>query len=548
MGARFKLSTKMFFLAVTIVICISSIFLYIYPKVKQRFIQDKYQKTREVVETAWGILDFCEKQVEAKKLSPAEGKQLAIDEIKNLRYGKDEYFWIIDMVPRMVMHPIIPSLDGKDMSHVKDPTGKILNVEMVNVVKKKGAGFVEYEWPKPGSTKPVPKVAYVKGFAKWGWIVCSGIYLDDMYAQINRLLYLILGALTLVTLGCVLLSYVMSISISRPVIGIIDELNQAADRVSEGSSQLSSAGQSLAEGVSEQAAGIEETSSTMEEMASMTKRNAQNARRADTMMRDTSQTVDEVKSAMSDLKQSMNDISQASQETAKIIKTIDEIAFQTNLLALNAAVEAARAGEAGAGFAVVADEVRNLAMRAADSAKNTADLIEGTVNKIKAGSDVVIRTNGTFEKMADGARKIGELLADIASASEEQSQGISEINSSIAQMDKIVQQNAAIAEESASSAQAMHSEAAAMHQSVGRLALVVYGNAAEGAKTKASYDKRELGTIGKPLAARPLRPVSGPSTASHGPKQGNGHFGGKQPSSEAAETIPFDSDKQMEDF
>ncbi|MGC9194617.1 MAG: methyl-accepting chemotaxis protein [Syntrophobacteraceae bacterium] len=482
MGERFKLSTKMFFVAVTIVVCISSIFLYIYPKVRQRIIQDKYQKTREVVETAWCILDFYEKQVEAKKLSLVDAKQLACDEIKDLRYGKDEYFWIIDMLPRMVMHPIIPSLDGKDMRNVKDPTGKILNVEMVNVVKKKGAGFVEYEWPKPGSVKPVPKVAYVKGFPKWGWIVCSGIYLDDMYADVNRLLYLILGAVALVTLGCILLSYVMSISISRPVIGIIGELNQAADRVSQGSSQLSSAGQSLAEGVSEQAAGIEETSSTMEEMASMTKRNAENARRADTMMQETSQTVDEVNSAMLDLTRSMSEISQASEETAKIIKTIDEIAFQTNLLALNAAVEAARAGEAGAGFAVVADEVRNLAMRAADSAKNTADLLEGTVKKIKAGSEVVTRANGSFEKMAEGAKKIGELLGDIAKASEEQSLGISEINTNIAQMDKIVQKNAAIAEESASSAQEMHSEAAGMHQSVGKLACLVFGNTARAEK------------------------------------------------------------------
>ena len=265
-------------------------------------------------------------------------------------------------------------------------------------------------------------------------------------------------------------------SVTKPVNRIIEGLSDGSEQVASASSQVSSASQSLAEGASEQAAGLEETSSSIEEMASMTKQNAGNANQANTVMTEASQVVNEANRAMVELTGSMKEITTASEETAKIIKTIDEIAFQTNLLALNAAVEAARAGEAGAGFAVVADEVRNLALRASDAAKNTANLIEGSVKKIKHGSDLATRTNEAFSKVASYAKKVGELVGEISAASNEQSQGVEQINKAMAEMDRVVQKNAASAEESASAAEEMNAQAEQMREFVSELVVVVEGS------------------------------------------------------------------------
>jgi len=239
----------------------------------------------------------------------------------------------------------------------------------------------------------------------------------------------------------------------------LGQATSAADQVGSASAQVASSSQALAEGSAEQAASLEETTSSLEEMSSMTKQNADNANQADNLMQEANQIVERAEGSMGDVIKSMEDISQASEETQKIIKTIDEIAFQTNLLALNAAVEAARAGEAGAGFAVVADEVRNLAMRAAEAAKNTADLIEGTVKRVNAGSDLVTKTNEAFDEVAKSAAKVGELVGEIAAASNEQAKGIEQVNQGMAEMDKVTQQNAANAEESSSASEEMTAQA-----------------------------------------------------------------------------------------
>ena len=272
-----------------------------------------------------------------------------------------------------------------------------------------------------------------------------------------RLLMLILGGIAVLLAGFI--AVLITRSITKPLTEISQGITEGSNQIASAAGEVSSASQSLAEGASEQAAGLEETSSSMEEMSSMTRQNADNASQANNLMGETTQVVDEAYQSMKELIGSMSEISQASEETGKIIKTIDEIAFQTNLLALNAAVEAARAGEAGAGFAVVADEVRNLAMRAADAAKNTSNLIENTVKKVKQGSEIVARTNEAFGKVASGSKKAGQLIGEITAASQEQAQGIGQVSKAIAEMDRVVQQNAANAEESASASEEMNAQA-----------------------------------------------------------------------------------------
>jgi methyl-accepting chemotaxis protein len=318
-------------------------------------------------------------------------------------------------------------------------------------------------------------------------------------------------------------------SITKPINRVVEGLTEGAEQVASASAQVSSASQSLAEGASEQAAGIQETSSSIEEMASMTKKNAESANQANNLMMQTSQVVDEANKAMKELINSMNEISTTSEETAKIIKTIDEIAFQTNLLALNAAVEAARAGEAGAGFAVVADEVRNLAMRAAEAAKNTASLIEESVKKIKNGSQIVSKTNEAFEKVAVSSKKVAELMAEIAAASQEQSQGIEQINKAVAEMDKVVQKNAASAEESASAAEEMNAQAETLKGFVEELTALVGrrdGNGWVGTKEAVGqrFEVKKIGGNGGKHLEKVVSKIGGLAKA----KKDNGKFANKE--------------------
>jgi len=294
---------------------------------------------------------------------------------------------------------------------------------------------------------------------------------DSETSKKNGITILVVLTIAAVVIG-VLLSFFIATGITKLLNIIVEELNNGASQVTFSSSQISSSSRQLAEDSSEQAASIEETSSSLEEMSSMTKQNADSAGQADNLMKEANLVVGQANNSMNELTSSMEEISKASEETSKIIKTIDEIAFQTNLLALNAAVEAARAGEAGAGFAVVADEVRNLAMRAADAARNTADLIEGTVKKVGDGSGLVSRTNEAFAQVAESAKKVGELVGEISTASNEQAKGIEQVNKTVIEMDKLVQQNAASAEESASAANEMNIQAEHMKASVDELAVL----------------------------------------------------------------------------
>jgi methyl-accepting chemotaxis protein len=249
----------------------------------------------------------------------------------------------------------------------------------------------------------------------------------------------------------------------------------------------------------------------------MTKQNAGNAGQADGLMKQVEQFVAQSNDSIGKLSASMQEITRASEETQKIVKTIDEISFQTNLLALNAAVEAARAGEAGAGFAVVAEEVRNLAKRAAESARNTAGLIDGTIKKVKEGSGLMSVTHESFTKVAGSATQVAELLAEIATASREQSQGIDQVNKAVGDVDKVTQQNAANAEESAAASEELATQADQMKVMVNELLTLIGGNAGtrKGLQAKAaSGQAKDSAPAGRgPVAAARAKQASVPKAA-----------------------------------
>lgn len=276
----------------------------------------------------------------------------------------------------------------------------------------------------------------------------------------------------------IVISFVIVRGVNRALNRLSGTLGEGSAQVAAAASQVAGSSQSLAQGASEQAAALEETTSSLEEMSSMTRKNAETAQQAAALSDHATASADQSQKAMGRMSQAIQEIEKSAAETAKIIKVIDEIAFQTNLLALNAAVEAARAGEAGKGFAVVAEEVRNLAMRSAEAARNTAAMIEGSINNAKNGVSISAEVAGTLDEINSAAKKMSELVNEIAAASREQAQGISQVNSAVGQMDKVTQSSAANAEESAAAAEELSSQSEQMATIVSELVALVGGAAA----------------------------------------------------------------------
>ncbi len=489
MKTKLKLSTRIILLGVAIIVCYSAAFGSYVVKLRGVMYHAKQVKTQHVVEAAWGALDYYVQQAKSNAMPLAEAKAKAKEAVKILRYDKDGYFWINDLESRMVMHPLKPELDGKDMSQDQDADGKRYIVAFVDVCRTNGAGVVEYTFAKPGVTGPVPKTSFVKLVPEWGWVIGSGVYLDDVQAEVRSIILNVLLVSAIITFVGLALCIWMARSISRPILEAVLTLSQGAEESASAADHISTASQSLAEGASEQAASLEETSSSLEEMSSMTKRNAESASQCNALMGEAKEAVGDMTRATEEMTQAIAQIKASSDETAKIIKTIDEIAFQTNILALNAAVEAARAGEAGAGFAVVADEVRNLAQRCAQAARETAAKLEESTTKADLGVSVANRVTDSLQRTTVNSAKVAHLVAEIAAACQEQAEGISQVNIAISQMDKVTQSNAANAEESASAAEELNAQATTLTGAVAGLQQLVGANANAPAKERATNPK-----------------------------------------------------------
>lgn len=344
------------------------------------------------------------------------------------------------------------------------------------------------------------------------------------------------------TLIAVFLAFIITLGITKPINRIIETLKNGADQTAAAAGQVSSASQQLSQGATEQASSLEETSSSLDEMNSMTRQNADSANTANKLSQEARSAAEDGNKAMGEMQKAMGAINESADKIAKIIKTIEEIAFQTNLLALNAAVEAARAGEHGKGFAVVAEEVRNLAKRSAEAARNTADLIQDSISKAKNGSEIATRAGESLGKIVDGAKKVADIISEISAASKEQAEGIGQVTNAVSQMDQVTQQNASSAEESAAAAEELSSQAESLQQTVQELQQVI-GGAGSTQLThtaKIAGPERRTPKIGTTVHQKPQHAQAPGKSATHktsGPKVAR-----------PEEVIPLDDDEKLKEF
>ena len=496
----------------TITMLMLGVMFYIIPFMEHHLLEEKQLATKAVVEVASSIIASLQEDVKNGKITAEQAKGEALKQIRFLKYHGNEYFWVMDSEPKILTHGVTENLIGKNVGDIKDPNGKNLFVEMVKAVKDKEATLFTYQWPKPGVTKPVDKISYLQLNKEWDWIVGSGIYVDDVEAEVATMRWQILGGTFLLSIVIITSAWLVSrrikkaldkaISVSERIAGgdltgeididsqdetghllkslkemnqglakIVGEVRTGADSIAIATEQIAAGNTDLSQRTEEQASSLEETASSMEELTSTVKQNADNAQQANQLAISASGVAVKGGDVINKVVDTMKSITDSSRKISDIIGVIDGIAFQTNILALNAAVEAARAGEQGRGFAVVAAEVRSLAQRSAAAAKEIKTLIGDSVNKVQDGSKLVEEAGNTTQEIVTSIKRVTDIMAEISAASLEQSSGIEQVNTAITQMDDVTQQNAALVEQAAAAAESLEEQAQQMVQVVTRFKL-----------------------------------------------------------------------------
>ncbi|MET0125479.1 MAG: methyl-accepting chemotaxis protein [Pseudomonas caspiana] len=445
----------------------------------------KAEKTMHVVQSASGILEYYQGLETAGALSRDAAQKQALDAIRGMRYNKDDYFWINDMRPVMIMHPMNAKLVGQDLSAIKDPDGFAVFNEMVAVAKEKGAGMIQYRWPKPGASEPVRKISYVKLFAPWGWILGSGVYVDDVKAEFQQqTINAALFSLAIIAVMA-LLVILIARSIVRPLRdsvqamadiasgesdltrsletqgndevtqlarhfnaftaklrGVVIQLQASANGLEKASSDLGSNAEQAQARSQQQSQQMELVATAVNEVTYGVQDVAKNAEHAANEMRDAEsqahqgqvnidsslRQIDHLSGTINQAVDVIRTLSSESTQIGGVLEVISSIAEQTNLLALNAAIEAARAGEQGRGFAVVADEVRLLAQRTQKSTAEIQSMIERLQTHSDAAVKVIADSSRSSQLTIEQANQAGQSLTSISQAL----RNLNSLNASIA--------------------------------------------------------------------------------------------------------------------
>ncbi|POA20807.1 methyl-accepting chemotaxis protein [Pseudomonas sp. FW300-N1A1] len=480
-----SISRRLWLILVVAVLMLLTLGVLMLKQIHDDLYQAKAQKTQHVVQAASGILGYYHELEKAGTLTRDAAQKQALSVVRGLRYDQSDYFWINDLTPVMVMHPTNPKLDGQNLSAVKDPDGFALFNEMVAIARAKGAGMVDYRWPKPGASTPVQKTSYVKLFEPWGWVIGSGVYIDDMQVEFRSQVWeASLVGLSIAVLMA-LLVMLISRSIVRPLRETVDamaniasgesdltrsldthgrdevtelarhfnaftaKLRQVISQLQTSASALGQASSDLGDNAAQAQARSQQQSQQMELVATAVNEVtygvqdvARNAEHAASEMRDAQaqaqqgqinidgslQQIDQLSGTIDQAVDVIRTLATESTQIGSVLEVIRSIAEQTNLLALNAAIEAARAGEQGRGFAVVADEVRLLAQR---TQKSTAE-IQTMIERLQNHSDAAVKVIGDSSRASQLTIEQAGLAGQSLNAIGQALRNLNGLNASIA--------------------------------------------------------------------------------------------------------------------
>ncbi|KHD89536.1 MAG: chemotaxis protein [Bdellovibrio sp. ArHS] len=449
---------------------------YVLPLVRENMFQDRKIAVHGAVDTATKLIEHNYDLFQKKLITEDEAKERSLAAIRALRYNGNEYFWINDLHPRMMMHPMKPELEGKDLSDMKDPNGLKLFVEFARVGQTaEGEGFVNYMWPKPGSPNPEPKISFVRQFKPWQWILGSGVYVDDVEKAVGTFRNKVLLGFSLAFLLAFAVFFVFSSHLMKFLARTVTDTNAASQQVLEASNMLSNAGQSVAQGAVESAARIEETLRSVTDLNEIVKANQDRAKAAAELAKTSEEGASKGATEVKRLIEAITVMSKISGEITAAMDIIDDIAFQTNLLALNAAVEAARAGEQGKGFAVVAEAVRGLALKSASAAKEVKTVITSSVEQTRVSLELAEKSDKVLDGIVHSVQKVTVLNQEIAETSTHQSEGIKAIHDAMGSLERQTQAFSAAAEETAATSEEMSAQAHTLQGMVNSMATEVIG-------------------------------------------------------------------------